>query len=76
MTHYKYLRFLFFEDIDSISSKSAAQILSLNLAYTFLLLNFYLLVYVILQLVVPLDLFPILLFIPVFFIKKLIGHTC
>ena len=40
MTHNKYLTFLFLEDNDSISAKSAAQILSLNLAYTFLLLNF------------------------------------
>ena len=40
MTHNKYLTFLFFEDNDPISAKSAAQILSLNLAYTFLLLNF------------------------------------
>ena len=40
MTHNKYLTFLFFEDSDSISSKSAAKILSLNLAWTFLFLNF------------------------------------
>ena len=40
MTHNKYLTFLFLEDNDSISAKSAAQILSLNLAYIFLLLNF------------------------------------
>ena len=40
MTHNKYLTFLFFEDNDSISAESAAQILSLNLAYTFLLFNF------------------------------------
>ena len=40
ITHSKYLTFLFFEDNDSISAKSAAQILPLNLAYTFLLLNF------------------------------------
>ena len=40
MAHNKYLTFLFFEDNDSISAKSAAQILSLNLACTFLLLNF------------------------------------
>ena len=40
MTHNKYLTFSFFEDNDSISAKSAPQILYLNLAYTFLLLNF------------------------------------
>ena len=40
MTNNKYLTYLFFEDNDSISAKSEAQILSLNLAYTFLLLNF------------------------------------
>ena len=39
MTHTKYLKFLFFEDNDFILVKSAAQILSLNLEYTFLLLN-------------------------------------
>ena len=37
---YKYVTFRFFKDNDSISAKSAAQILSLNLAWTFLLLNF------------------------------------
>ena len=40
MTHNEYLTFLFLEDNDSISAKSAAQILSSNLAYTFLLLDF------------------------------------
>ena len=40
MTHNEYLTFLFLEDNDSISAKSAAQILSLNLAYTILLLDF------------------------------------
>ena len=40
MTHNKCLTFLFLEDNDSISARYAAQILSLNLAYTFLLLNF------------------------------------
>ena len=42
MTHNKYLTylFLFFAGNDSISAKCAAQILSLNLSYTFLLLNF------------------------------------
>ena len=40
MTHNKYLSFLLFEDNDSISAKPAVQILSLNLAYTFLHLNF------------------------------------
>ena len=38
--HDRYLTFLFFEGNDSISAKSAAQILFLNLAYTFILLNF------------------------------------
>ena len=37
--HKKYLTFLFFEDNDSIAAKFTAQILSLNLAETFLLLN-------------------------------------
>ena len=40
MTYNKYLTFLFFEENDSISAKSAAQIFSLKLAYNFLLLNF------------------------------------
>ena len=40
MTHNKYLTFTFLEDIDSITAKSALQIMSLNLAYAFLLLNF------------------------------------
>ena len=40
MTHNKYLKILFFEDNDSISAKSATQILFLNLAYNFLLFNF------------------------------------
>ena len=40
MTHNKFLTFLFFEGNDSISAKSACQILSLNLAYAFLLLDF------------------------------------
>ena len=40
MTHNKYLPFLFLEENDSTLVKSAAQILSLNLTYTFLLLNF------------------------------------
>ena len=39
MTHNDYLTFLFFEDNESISTKSAAQ-LSLNLAYIFLHLSF------------------------------------
>ena len=39
MTHIKYLTSLFFEDNDFILAKSAAQKLSLNLTYTFLLLN-------------------------------------
>ena len=40
MTQNKYLTFLFLEYNNSILAKSAAQILSSNLAYTFLLLNF------------------------------------
>ena len=36
----KYLTFLFLEDNDSISAKFASQILSLNRAWDFLLLNF------------------------------------
>ena len=42
MAHNKYLTylFLFFAGNDSISANRAAQILSLNLSYTFLLLNF------------------------------------
>ena len=40
MIHNKYLTFLFLEHNDLISAKSAAQIISLNLASTFLLLNF------------------------------------
>ena len=60
MAHNKYLRLLLFEDNDSISAKSAAQILYTNLAQNFLLLNFELLVYVILQLFVHLHLFLML----------------
>ena len=40
MSHNKYLTFLFLEDNYPILAKSAAQILSLNLAKTFFLLNF------------------------------------
>ena len=40
MTHNKYLTFLFLEDNDPISAKSAAQIFSFNLAKTFLILSF------------------------------------
>ena len=40
MIHNKYLTLLFFVENDSISAKSAAQMLTLNLAQTFLLLNF------------------------------------
>ena len=40
MTHNKYLIFQFLKDNDPISAKSAAQILPLNHAQTFLLLNF------------------------------------
>ena len=38
--HNKYLRVLLFEDNRPISAESTNQILSLNLAKTFLLLNF------------------------------------
>ena len=41
MANNKYLTFLFLKDSDSILAQSAAQILSLNLAYAFLLLNFF-----------------------------------
>ena len=40
MIHNRYLTLWFSEDNDSISSKFGAQILSLNLAKTFALLNF------------------------------------
>ena len=40
IAHNKYLMAQFLEDNDPISAKSAAQILSLNLAHPFLLLNF------------------------------------
>ena len=40
MAHNKYLTFLFLEDNDPILAKSAAQVLSWNLAKTFPLLNF------------------------------------
>ena len=40
VTHYKFVIFLFFEYNDPISAKSTAQILLLNPASTFLLLNF------------------------------------
>ena len=40
ITHNKYLQAQLKEDNDPISAKSAAQILPLNLALTFLLLNF------------------------------------
>ena len=40
MTHNPYLTFLFLEDNDTTSAKSTAQVLSLNLGYVFLLLNF------------------------------------
>ena len=40
MTHNKYLTFLFLEDNDPISARTAAQMLSLNLADTFLILSF------------------------------------
>ena len=39
MTHNKYLAFSYLENNDPIPAKSAAKILSLNLAQTFLLLN-------------------------------------
>ena len=41
MKRNKYLTFLFLDDNSPISAKSAAQILSLNLAKTFLLEFFY-----------------------------------
>ena len=41
MTHNKHLILSFLEDNDPISAKSAAQILSLKLAQSFLLLNFF-----------------------------------
>ena len=40
ITHNKRLTFQYLEDNDPVSAKSAVQILSLNLAYTLLLLNF------------------------------------
>ena len=40
MTHNKYLTLLFYLDNDSISAKSATQILPVNLAYASLLLEF------------------------------------
>ena len=40
ITHNQYLTFLFFEDNDAISAKSAAKILFSNVAYIFLYLNF------------------------------------
>ena len=40
MTRNKYLTPYFLEDNDPISAKSTSQILSLNLAHTFLLFNF------------------------------------
>ena len=41
LVHNKYSTFSFFEDNDPISAKSAAQILSLNLAETFCFLEFF-----------------------------------
>ena len=38
-SHNKYLNFQFLENNDLISAKSAAHMLSLNVAYAFLLLN-------------------------------------
>ena len=40
MTYNKYLTLFLFQDNDPISAKSDAQILSLNLAETFLFLNY------------------------------------
>ena len=54
MANNKYLIFLLFEDNDSMSAKSATQILSLNPVYNYLLLNFLITIYIILQLVVHL----------------------
>ena len=72
MTHNKYLTFLFFEDNDSISAESAAQILSLNLAYTFLLFNFLITDLCNSSASCSFTLFPE----PVFLSKKPIDPTC
>ena len=70
--HNKYLTFLFFGDNDSISAKSAAQILSLNFAYLFLLLNFLITGLCSSSASCSFTLLPD----PVFLIEKLIDHTC
>ena len=72
MTHNKYLTFLCFEDSDSITAKSAAQILSLNLAYAFLLLNLLITGLCNSSGSYSYTLIPD----PVFFLKKPVDHTC
>ena len=72
MSHNKYLTFLFFEDNDHISAKSAAQILSLNLAKTFLVWNFLIIGLCNSSASCSFTLTPG----PVFLLKKLIDHTC
>ena len=62
ITYNKYLTPLFLEDNDLISAKFTTQILSLNVAKTFLLLNFLPLVCVILELTIHLHLLPVLIF--------------
>ena len=70
--HNKYLRVLLFEDNRPISAESVNQILSLNLAKTFLLLNFLITVLLYLfsrMFIDTLSRYYVL-------IKKLIDHTC
>ena len=80
MAHNEYLIFLFLEDNDPISTKSVAQILSLNLAKSFLLLNF--LVTGLCNSIASCSftLIPVLLVAlapdPVFLSKKRIHHIC
>ena len=70
ITHNRYLIFFSFEDSDSISAKSAAHMLYLNLAYTFLL-------FLITGLCNSLASRSFTLILdPVFFYQKLIDHTC
>ena len=71
MAHNKYLTLLFFVDNDSILVKSAAQTLSLNLEYTFLLLNF-----LIIGLFTSSPSCYMSLFQSCFLIKKRIDDTC
>ena len=72
MAHYKYLTILFFEESDSISAKSATQILSLSLAYAFLLLNFLITGLCNSSASCSFTLIPD----PVFLPKKIIAYTC